>query len=161
MSGIGKSIRYCLSRPFSVAPRRVRYGWLGGGAGHDLAPVCRDIGPARGYRRMSSILSKRLFWPVFCGRSRGERMSDGHCGTLTYRQKPQAKRQPSLGIAAAQQIKVRTGARWYGGIRNEPIGGPLGICSGERRVAALYQDVLGFDAAIGLIRLVRSASSRG
>lgn len=161
MRGIGTPANQCRAAPSSIAPRMGRAGGEDRGVGHDLAPVCRDIRPAPGNGWTYIISSKRLFWPVFCGLIAGERVSDGHCGTLTYRQKPKAKRQRSLGIAAAQQIKVRTGARWYGGIRNEPIGGPLGICSGERRVAALYQDVLGFDAAIGLIRLVRSASSRG
>lgn len=129
--------------------------------GHDLAPLGRDIRPAPGGWQKYNVWRKGLIWPIFCGRSDLKTTSNGCCGTLTYRQTLKAKRQPCSRIAAAQQTKVRNGARRCGGKRNEPIGGPLGIATGERRAAALLQDVLGFDAAIGLIRFVRSASSRG
>jgi len=129
--------------------------------GHDLAPLRRDMRPAPGRWPKDKAWSKGLIWPAFCGQTGRETLLDGCCGTLTYRQTLQAKRQPCSRIAAAQQTKVRNGARRCGGKRNEPIGGPFGIATGERRAAALLQDVLGFDAAIGLIRFVRSASSRG
>ena len=44
---------------------------------------------------------------------------------------------------------------------SEPVIDPFRIGQSERRPAALFQDVLGFGAMIGLIRFVRSASSRG
>jgi len=138
-----------------------RSSWVCCGAGHDLAPLSRDIRRAPVYPPKYNAWSNTLIWPAFCGKTGVERVSEGRCGTLTYRQMPQVKRQPCHRIAAAQQTKVRNGARRCGGIRNEPIGVSFGISPGERRAAALSQDVLGFDAAIGLIRFVRSASRRG
>jgi hypothetical protein len=109
----------------------------------------------------SNDWGKGLIWPAFCGPIGRHRVVIERCGTLTYRQMLKAKSQPFRRIAAAQQIQVRNGTRRCGGKRNEPIGRPSWTGPGERQAAALYQDVLGFDAAIGLIRFVRSASSRG
>jgi hypothetical protein len=104
---------------------------------------------------------KGLIWPAFCGSTGRHDAVNERCGTLTYRQMLKAQSQPCRRIAAAQQTQVPAGARRPGKKRNEPIGRPMWAGPGERQAAALYHDVLGFGAAIGLIRFVRSASSRG
>jgi hypothetical protein len=111
----------------------------------------------RKYKRLRNPLINRNFWgPVG---SVGASLS--HCGTLTYRHKSPAKRQPSGQIAASQQNKVQNGARRGGRKRDKPIS-PITQCvGGERRAEAVSHDVLGFGVAIGLIRFVRSASIRG
>lgn len=96
-----------------------------------------------------------------CGFFGGARPSISHCGTLTYRQKRLAKRQPYPQIAAAQQIQVRNGDCRGGSNRNKPVGPLTQSGHGERRVEASLNDVLGFGVVIGLIRFVRSASIRG
>lgn len=138
-----------------------RGGCEPGPKGHDLAPLSGDMRSAPGRWPNSNVPSKRLIWPTFCGRIGLQHGFEGRCGTLTYRQMLKAKSQPCRRIAAAQQTQVRAGARRCGKKRNEPIGCPSWTSPGERQAAALSQDVLGFGAAIGLIRFVRSASSRG
>jgi hypothetical protein len=161
MRGIGRQLDGgCRPRP-PCRPVSRRFACLPVGSGHDLAPVSRDIRRASAARRRNVALDKRMIWRMICSSSTGRSGLSFRCGTLTYRQTLQVRRQPYGGIAAAQQTKVRNGARRCGGNRNEPIGRPLRTGPGERRAAALSQDVLGNDAAIGLIRFVRSASSRG
>jgi hypothetical protein len=129
--------------------------------GHDLAPLDRDAAriskpiwrrTIRANTRISFNNLPRLFRSI---------NPNGRCGTLTHRQDPHAKRKPIDGIAAAQQTYFRDGARCRGSNRNESIDRTLWTGREQPRAAALYHDVLGFGGAIGLIRVVRSASSRG
>ena len=160
MRGIGRQLggRRAPRPPSRRVSRRVAGRTMG--SGHDLAPVIRDIRSASAALRKDVALDKGMIWRMFCSSLVGRSGISDRCGTLTYRQTLQVRRKPYGGIAAAQQTKVRNGARRCGGNRNEPIGRPLRTGPGERRAAALSQDVLGIGAAIGLIRFVRSASGR-
>lgn len=84
-----------------------------------------------------------------------------HCGTLTYRHKSPAKRQPWDQIAASQQTKSETAPAGADAIETNRFGRLIQSGHDERRTEAVPYDVLGFGVAIGLIRFVRSASIRG
>ena len=129
--------------------------------GHDFAPLERRAALISKLIRGQNIPANRSI--SFSNFSRPTRSLDrlGRCGTLTHRQNPQAGRKPTDGIAAAQQTYGRDGARCRGSNRNESIARTLWTGGGQPEAAALYHDVLGFGGAIGLIRIVRSASSRG
>ncbi len=133
----------------------------GDGFRHDFAPLptfTASTQPmARKYKGSDNLLISHELYGFFGG-GRGV---ISRCGTLTYRQKRLAKRQPYGQIAAAQQMQVRNGDCRGGSNRNEPVGPLSQSGHGERRVEASSHDVLGFGVAIGLIRFVRSASIRG
>jgi hypothetical protein len=129
--------------------------------GHDLAPLDHDMARVLNLKRYKKVLAKNLMCidNRIMAASKIDRV--GRCGTLTHRQDAQAKRKHLDGIAAAQHNNGRDGVACRGSNRNEPFGRTLWTGGHLRRVAALSHGVLGFRGAIGLIRVVRSASSRG
>ena len=129
--------------------------------GHDLAPLERREAHISNPIWRQTVRANCLI--TFTNLLRPSRSVDriGRCGTLTHRQDPQAKRKPIGGIAATQQTYGRDSARCRGSNRKKSIDRALWTGIEQPRAAALYHDVLGFGGAIGLIRVVRSASSRG
>ncbi len=168
--------RYLFASRIDDGVGTVRAMGLTGGVDVEGEPAC--LSPGHGFRHDFALPSNS----AHCARAMGQKYkshsnllmmhhicsfwgavtaSASRCGTLTYRHMWLAKRKPYGQIAASQQTKVRNGGCRGGSNRKKPIGPLTQSGHGERRAEALFQDVLGFGVAIGLIRFVRSASIRG